>query len=394
MYEDVLLERGASLERIELDEGDELPSRRDFDAVIAMGGPMSVNDDAELPWLANEKRFVGQVVRAGTPFWGVCLGVQLLAASLGARVYPGPEPEVGLLPVELTAEGRDDAVFADLADGLVTLQWHGDTFDLPDGAVRLAGSPAYPNQAFRWGAAYGVQFHLEVTPAMAREWAHVREYAASLEQTLGPDKAASFLGEHRGPGRRDACPRPGFVRALARPRRHFRARSYVTYVSPSPASRETSRHCDQSTPGRRVSLRLGVHERELEPVRERQRLLVDLHRRRRRTPRRRSRPASCSAPVTSRARITSSASADQSGRRVTTTVVRPGNGRPIDSYVRRPITSTWPMVSALKRRRSSGRCHGSPPSTPITPLRATAATMVTVTTRQTAIGALIAGCGS
>jgi len=193
VYEDVLVERGASIERIELDEGDELPSRRDFDAVIAMGGPMSVNDEAELPWLAAEKRFVAEVVRAGTPFWGVCLGVQLLASSLGARVYSGPEPEVGLLSVDLTAEGRDDVVFGDLDDGLVTLQWHGDTFDLPDGAVRLAGSPTYPNQAFRYRAAYGVQFHLEVTPEMAREWATVPEYAASLEETLGSDGASDFL---------------------------------------------------------------------------------------------------------------------------------------------------------------------------------------------------------
>ena len=193
VYEDVLVERGASIERIELDEGEALPERRAFDAVIAMGGPMSVNDDAELPWLEAEKRFVAEVVRAGTPFWGICLGVQLLAASLGARVYPGPEPEVGLLPVELTTEGREDPVFADLTDGLVTLQWHGDTFDLPPGAVRLAGSPAYPNQAFRFGAAYGMQFHLEVTPAMAREWAAVPEYAASLEGTLGPGAATEFL---------------------------------------------------------------------------------------------------------------------------------------------------------------------------------------------------------
>jgi GMP synthase (glutamine-hydrolysing) len=192
-YEDVLLERGASIERIELDEGEQLPERRDFDALIAMGGPMSVNDEAAYPWLGAEKRFVAEVVRAGTPFWGVCLGVQLLAASLGARVYQGPEPEVGLLPVELTAGGRTDAVFADLADGLVTLQWHGDTFDLPDGAIRLAGSPAYPNQAFRYRAGYGVQFHLEVTPEMAREWAAVPAYAASLEETLGPGSAAGFL---------------------------------------------------------------------------------------------------------------------------------------------------------------------------------------------------------
>ena len=194
VYEDVLLERGATIERVELDEGERLPERRDFDAVIAMGGPMSVNDEADHPWLADEKRFIAESVGSGTPFWGVCLGVQLLAASLGARVYAGPEPEVGLLPVEITAAGRDDPVFADAPDGLVTLQWHGDTFELPDGAVRLASSPAYENQAFRVRNAYGVQFHLEVTPAMAREWADVPEYAASLERTLGADAAAGFLG--------------------------------------------------------------------------------------------------------------------------------------------------------------------------------------------------------
>jgi GMP synthase-like glutamine amidotransferase len=90
----------------------------------------------------------------------------------------------------------------------VTLQWHGDTFDLPDGAVRLAGSPAYANQAFRVERAYGVQFHLEVSAEMAHEWAEVPEYVSSLERTLGADGAPAFLaaieasaGEMRSAGR-------------------------------------------------------------------------------------------------------------------------------------------------------------------------------------------------
>jgi GMP synthase-like glutamine amidotransferase len=198
VYEDVLRERGAEIHRVELDEGEPLPDWSGFDAIVAMGGPMSVNDDATLPWLIAEKRLVAEAVQAGTPYWGVCLGVQLLAASLGARVYAGPEPEVGLLPVEITAEGRADAVFAAAPDDLVTLQWHGDTFDLPTGGVRLAGSPAYPNQAFRIGAAYGVQFHLEVSTEMAREWADVPEYAASLERTLGPGAAGDFVAAIEG----------------------------------------------------------------------------------------------------------------------------------------------------------------------------------------------------
>ena len=193
VFEDVLRERGAELHRAELDEGDALPDWRGFDAVVAMGGPMSVNDDAALPWLTEEKRLVADAVHAGIPYWGVCLGVQLLAAALGARVYPGASPEVGLLPVVLTEEGRADPVFGGLDAELVTLQWHGDTFDLPDGAVRLASSPAYENQAFRVGNAYGVQFHLEVSAEMAREWAEVPEYVASLERTLGKDGAPAFL---------------------------------------------------------------------------------------------------------------------------------------------------------------------------------------------------------
>jgi GMP synthase (glutamine-hydrolysing) len=195
VYEDVLRERGDEVVRVELDDGEPLPPGAAFDAIVAMGGPMSVNDEDDLPWLSDEKRAIGEAVRAGTPFWGVCLGVQLLAASLGARVYPGPSPEVGLLPVSLTGEARSDPVFGEAPHDLVTLQWHGDTFDLPAGAVRLAGSLAYPNQAFRFERAYGVQFHLEVSREMAREWADVPEYAASLERTLGAERAQAFLGE-------------------------------------------------------------------------------------------------------------------------------------------------------------------------------------------------------
>src|SRR5579859_5911304 len=165
-YEDVLVGRGARIHRVELDAGEPLPDWRGFDAIVAMGGPMSVNDD--IPWLRSEKAAIAEAVRAGTPFFGACLGSQLLAASLGARVFQGPAPEVGMLPVTLTDAGLADPVFAGLPRDLLTLQWHGDTFELPDGAVLLASSPAYAHQAFRWGrCAYAVQFHLEVTPRMA-----------------------------------------------------------------------------------------------------------------------------------------------------------------------------------------------------------------------------------
>jgi GMP synthase-like glutamine amidotransferase len=196
LYEDVLVERGVEIERVELDRGESLPPWRDVDAVIAMGGPMSVNDDADHPWLTDEKRAIAEAVRAGVPFWGVCLGVQLLAASLGARVYPGPQPEVGLMPVTLSEEALADPVFAGLPREVLTLQWHGDTFDLPEGATALAGSPVCPNQAFRWGErAYGVQFHLEVSTEMAKEWAAVPAYEESLERVEGPGALPRLIGD-------------------------------------------------------------------------------------------------------------------------------------------------------------------------------------------------------
>jgi GMP synthase (glutamine-hydrolysing) len=195
-FGEVLTERGAEVVTIELDEGQPLPDWQDFDHIIAMGGPMSVNDDDRLPWLAGEKRFVNAAVRAGKSFWGTCLGSQLLAASLGARVYAGPRPEVGLLPVRLTPDALRDPVFRSTPVELTTLQWHGDTFDLPAGAVLLATSPLYPNQAFRWGdRAYAVQFHLEVSVEMAREWGDVPEYREALEMTLGAGALERMVAE-------------------------------------------------------------------------------------------------------------------------------------------------------------------------------------------------------
>jgi GMP synthase (glutamine-hydrolysing) len=196
VFEDVLVERGARIHRVELDEGEPLPDWRDFDLIVAMGGPMSVNDEAEHPWLVDEKRLIREAVEAGVGYWGACLGVQLLASSLGARVYAGELPEVGVLPVTLTDQALDDPVLGGLPRELPALQWHGDTFDLPEGAVLLAGSPAYPHQAFRYGrAAYGVQFHVEVTGEMAREWAQVPAYVNALEQTLGAGAAPGLFAQ-------------------------------------------------------------------------------------------------------------------------------------------------------------------------------------------------------
>ncbi|HRZ87734.1 MAG TPA: type 1 glutamine amidotransferase [bacterium] len=152
-----------------------VPGPGDIDLLVVMGGPMSVNDEREFSWLVEEKRFIRDVINAGTPVLGVCLGAQLIAAAMCARVYPNPEKEIGWFAVEGTAEaGASCFGFPPSFDAF---HWHGETFDLPDGAVRIARSVACENQAFQLGrSVIGLQFHLETTPETARELAaHCRE---------------------------------------------------------------------------------------------------------------------------------------------------------------------------------------------------------------------------
>jgi GMP synthase (glutamine-hydrolysing) len=186
-YEDELRAWNADLHRVQIDEGDPLPDWRAFAAIVAMGGPMGALDDDRHPWLRAERALIRDAVGAGTPFWGVCLGAQLLAASLGARVAPGPAPEIGLLPVTRTPAAARDPVFRHCPDEFSTLQWHSDTYELPAEGTQLARSGAYEQQAFVAGRAYGLQFHLEVTAALAASWGEVPAYADSLATLLGAD---------------------------------------------------------------------------------------------------------------------------------------------------------------------------------------------------------------
>jgi GMP synthase (glutamine-hydrolysing) len=199
LFSVLLREQGVAVQTVELDAGNSLPDWRDVDLVLAMGGPMGVNDEAAHPWLADEKRWIGSAVRAGVPFLGVCLGAQLLAASLGAAVRTGAEPEVGVLPVTLTPAGRADPVFAALGQEFPALQWHGDTFQIPAGGVHLGRSDAYAHQAFRFGeAAYAVQFHVEVTEGMLAEWNHVAAYRAAAEAVLGSSGFDTLVQSFQG----------------------------------------------------------------------------------------------------------------------------------------------------------------------------------------------------
>jgi GMP synthase-like glutamine amidotransferase len=197
-YEEELLECGGELVRVMVDQGQPLPEWRFFDGIIAMGGPMGAYEDERLPWLAREKQLIADAVAEGAPFWGVCLGAQLLAASLGAAVAPGPEPEVGVLPVYRTPAGEHDPVFSALPDRFMALQWHSDTFALPDGAMLLARSDAYDHQAFRVGRAYGLQFHIEIGAALAGDWGALPAYAESLEGIMGEGALPRLLAEVEG----------------------------------------------------------------------------------------------------------------------------------------------------------------------------------------------------
>jgi GMP synthase (glutamine-hydrolysing) len=192
-YERVLAQRKAEAEVVLLNSR-RLPDWRTFDAIMALGGQASIAAGSPPVWLADERQYVREAVVSGVPYWGVCFGAQLLATSLGARVYQGPRPEVGIHPVFLTDSGRRDPVFRKTPGKLDVFQWHADGFDLPRGAVLLAGSMAYPNQAFRWRAnAYGIQFHLEVSPEMARTWAASPAYAAQLDVGVGRNRLAHLL---------------------------------------------------------------------------------------------------------------------------------------------------------------------------------------------------------
>lgn len=168
-----------------------------FDGLVALGGPVSVYDHAEVEGLDDSLRLLQVAVHAEIPVLGICLGAQLLAWALGAQVRPGivtgRRKEIGWFPVELSERGRVDPVFHGFDAREPVFHWHGDTFDLPEDGRLLASSRMYPHQAFRWGRwAYGVQFHVEITPALVEEW--TRRYADELA-TLDYVDAAALVAE-------------------------------------------------------------------------------------------------------------------------------------------------------------------------------------------------------
>ncbi|OEC33968.1 GMP synthase-Glutamine amidotransferase [Pseudomonas cuatrocienegasensis] len=172
-------ERGAKLSYTRFFQADaQLPKVADCDLIIVMGGPMSVNDEAALPWLIAEKAFLREAMDAGVAVLGVCLGAQLIASALGASVYPNAEAEIGWFPVWRT-DGLAGDCFA-FPEHIELLHWHGETFALPTGATLLASSQACRHQAFQLGRrVIGLQCHPEMTPAIVAEL--LAECAAELQ---------------------------------------------------------------------------------------------------------------------------------------------------------------------------------------------------------------------
>jgi GMP synthase (glutamine-hydrolysing) len=177
--EDHLRESGIPYRVVDLATED-LPSAEKTDTLVIMGGPMSVNEADIHPYIKKEVELVLDFIRMDKKVFGVCLGAQIMASALGARVYPGAKKEIGWLDIELQEEGVRDSLMAKLAvhpkagdfwKKFRVFHWHGETFDLPPGAVRLARSDLYPNQAFRYGKnAYAFQFHIEVGKETVYEW--------------------------------------------------------------------------------------------------------------------------------------------------------------------------------------------------------------------------------
>lgn len=143
----------------------------DADLLVVLGGPIGVGDVSDYPFLTREIALLEKRLAGDRPTLGVCLGSQLMAAALGARVYAGPVKEIGWAPLQLTDEGRASCLAPLGEPDATVLHWHGDTFDLPAGATRLASTPAYANQAFAFGGnALALQFHIEADPARLEEW--------------------------------------------------------------------------------------------------------------------------------------------------------------------------------------------------------------------------------
>ena len=161
---------------VNLEAGSRLPKINDLSHIVILGGPMNVYEEDRYSFLKEEDLFIKEAIQRGKSFLGICLGAQLIAKALGAKVFKAPVKEIGWYDVSLTRIGSIDPFFSRLPKTFSVFQWHGDTFEIPHSAILIATSSLVPHQAFRYGDnAYGLQFHLEVTQDIIREWMETYE---------------------------------------------------------------------------------------------------------------------------------------------------------------------------------------------------------------------------
>ena len=164
----------------------EIPDLNNYDGLIVLGGHMNVDQIEEYPYLVPEIEAIGEAIKLDIPILGICLGSQLLAKALGGEVSKNKTKEIGWYDVKATEEGLKDPLFSNFKDVEKLFQWHGDTFSIPDGAVKLATSENCSNQAFRYGdKVYGLQFHLEVDEPMIQRWLVAPTNQEELEELVG-----------------------------------------------------------------------------------------------------------------------------------------------------------------------------------------------------------------
>ncbi len=191
--------RGHQISDTQLYNNDPLPEPEEFDWLIVMGGPMNIYEGDMFPWLAREKTFIRDAIDAGKIVLGVCLGAQLIADALGAKIHRNQYPEIGWFNVRLTDAASRSGAFNRLPERLTAFHWHGDMFDLPPGATWIAESDACRNQAFEYGGGrvIGLQFHLDTTlESIRRLVAYCGDELVPGEYVQSEDEMLADCREH------------------------------------------------------------------------------------------------------------------------------------------------------------------------------------------------------
>jgi GMP synthase-like glutamine amidotransferase len=196
LIEYCLMQENISYQILNLKPGVHFPKLDDFTHIVVLGGPMNVYEEDRFPFLREEDLFIKETIQRGKTTLGICLGAQLIAKALGAKVLKSPVKEIGWYDVSLTQIGSQDPLFSNLPKTFPVFQWHEDTFEIPKSGKLIATSSSVPHQAFRYGEdTYGLQFHLEVTEEMIEEWMETYEEEFKGLQSSPPFSKNKIMAE-------------------------------------------------------------------------------------------------------------------------------------------------------------------------------------------------------